>query len=204
MEQGMSEELHAKIAEQAREIAALKANVVTDNSMVLVQALAELERLKAKPGAVVQPERRPENWQTWGDSGDAYNSGVNDTLDEVTRLNASRGPTVPEFDYVLLKIAMQGVKDQLASCEQALQAAQLNASRVPEGLAAVLSDPPSPDAELVELKAVLPLLDDALEHLELHGLHSQQGYRKLRDWYRKMARTTDRIDAKLASLKGEL
>jgi hypothetical protein len=61
---------------------------------------------------------------------------------------------------------------------------------------------PSPDAELVGLKSVLPLLDDALEHLESHGQHSDQGYRKLKDWYRKIALATDKIDAKLASLKG--
>ena len=47
------EVLWVQIAEQAREIAVLKANVVTDNSMVLVNALAELERLKAQSGAVV-------------------------------------------------------------------------------------------------------------------------------------------------------
>jgi ssDNA-binding Zn-finger/Zn-ribbon topoisomerase 1 len=58
-----------------------------------------------------------------------------------------------------------------------------------------------PDAELVELKVLLPALDDALEDLELHGQHSDQGYRKLKDWYRKAAVLTARIDAKLASLE---
>lgn len=38
-----------------------------------------------------------------------------------------------------------------------------------------------------DLKAMLPELDDALEDLELHGQHSDQGYRKLKDWYRKVA-----------------
>ena len=47
------DQLREKVAEQAREIAVLKANVVTDNSMVLVNALAELERLKAQPSAAV-------------------------------------------------------------------------------------------------------------------------------------------------------
>ena len=61
--------------------------------------------------------------------------------------------------------------------------------------------PPSPDAELVELKSLLPELDDALEDLELHGRHADQGYRKLKDWYRKIALITGRIDAKLANLK---
>ena len=56
------------------------------------------------------------------------------------------------------------------------------------------------DAGLVELKTILPALDDALETLEMHGRHSDQGYRQLKDWYRKIAGITARIDAKLASL----
>lgn len=55
----------SKVNEQAREIAALK----------------------AQPSGVVLPERRPEVAGTWGDMGDAYNAGVNDTIDEVARLN---------------------------------------------------------------------------------------------------------------------
>lgn len=38
-----------------------------------------------------------------------------------------------------------------------------------------------------DLQKLLPELDDALEELELHGQHSDQGYRKLKDWYRKAA-----------------
>lgn len=38
----------------------------------------------------------------------------------------------------------------------------------------------------VDLQKLLPEISDALEELELHGLHSDQGYRKLRDWYRKV------------------
>ena len=47
---------------------------------------------------------------------------------------------------------------------------------------------------VAELKALLPALDDALEDLELHGRHSDQGCRKLKDWYRKAELITDRID----------
>ncbi|WP_274644256.1 hypothetical protein [Pseudomonas serbica] len=36
------------------------------------------------------------------------------------------------------------------------------------------------------LSKLLPELDDALEDLEIHGQHSDQGYRKLKDWYRKV------------------
>lgn len=39
----------------------------------------------------------------------------------------------------------------------------------------------------VDLQKLLPELDEALEDLELHGRHSDQGYRKLKDWYRKIA-----------------
>lgn len=37
-----------------------------------------------------------------------------------------------------------------------------------------------------DLQKLLPEISDALEELEIHGQHSDQGYRKLRDWYRKM------------------
>ena len=38
-----------------------------------------------------------------------------------------------------------------------------------------------------DLQKLLPELGDALEELELNGRHSDQGYRKLKDWYRKVA-----------------
>ncbi|WP_282372288.1 hypothetical protein [Pseudomonas sp. PS02290] len=38
----------------------------------------------------------------------------------------------------------------------------------------------------VDLQKLLPEVSDALEELEMHGQHSDQGYRKLRDWYRKV------------------
>lgn len=37
-----------------------------------------------------------------------------------------------------------------------------------------------------DLQKLLPEVDDALEELEMHGQHSDQGYHKLRDWYRKV------------------
>ena len=37
-----------------------------------------------------------------------------------------------------------------------------------------------------DLQKLLPEISDALEDLELHGLHGDQGYRKLKDWYRKI------------------
>ena len=37
-----------------------------------------------------------------------------------------------------------------------------------------------------DLQKLLPEVSDALEELELHGLHSDQGYRKLKDWHRKV------------------
>jgi hypothetical protein len=58
-----------------------------------------------------------------------------------------------------------------------------------------------PDADLIALKALLPTLDNALEDLELHGRHGDQGYRELKEWYRKMAVATARIDAALTKLQ---
>jgi hypothetical protein len=44
------------------------------------------------------------------------------------------------------------------------------------------------------LHNLLPELDVALEDLEMHGRHSDQGYRKLKDWYRKMGLACEAID----------
>lgn len=63
-------------------------------------------------------------------------------------------------------------------------------------------------AEVEALRAVagmghlLPELDDALEALELFGLHSDEGYRKLKDWYRKMLQAAKAIDAAMAAGEG--
>lgn len=45
------------------------------------------------------------------------------------------------------------------------------------------------------LLALLPELDEALEDLEIQGQHSDQGYRKLKDWYRKIDLACKAIDA---------
>lgn len=56
-----------------------------------------------------------------------------------------------------------------------------------------------------DLKALLPDLGDALEDLELHGRHSDQGYRKLKDWYRKVALAYRVIDGPMFGAEhGEL
>lgn len=55
------------------------------------------------------------------------------------------------------------------------------------------------------LSKLLPELDDALEDLEIHGQHSDQGYRKLKDWYRKVALACKVIKAPMFSAEhGEL
>ncbi|MBD1555239.1 ead/Ea22-like family protein [Pseudomonas typographi] len=46
-----------------------------------------------------------------------------------------------------------------------------------------------------ELRDLLPDLDDALENLEVHGRHSDEGYRKLKDWYRRVGQACKAIDA---------
>lgn len=45
------------------------------------------------------------------------------------------------------------------------------------------------------LVVLLRELDSALEDLEIHGQHSDQGYRKLKDWYRKVDLACKAIDA---------
>lgn len=43
------------------------------------------------------------------------------------------------------------------------------------------------DEETIDrVKSLLESLDEALEDLEIWGMHSDQGYRKLKDWYRKV------------------
>ncbi|HEJ4643986.1 TPA: hypothetical protein SL569_004766 [Pseudomonas aeruginosa] len=71
----------------------------------------EVAALRAR--VVVVPERRPAPKGTWSDMGDAYNEGVNNTLDELARLNGltvSEGllrrlcePLLSHADYVVAR-----------------------------------------------------------------------------------------------------
>lgn len=60
-------------------------------------------------------------------------------------------------------------------------------------------------AENEELRAnsslvvLLPEFDSVLEDLEIHGQHSDQGYRKLKDWYRKVDLACKAIDAAMGN-----
>lgn len=65
----------------------------------------------------------------------------------------------------------------------------------PEG---ILNDP----KYLTFFKILLEELDIALEDLELHGCQSQQGYRRLKDWYRKMNIQTQALDQALTKSRG--
>jgi hypothetical protein len=87
----MSEELHAKIAEQAREIERLDKDFddACEDAMSVARQLAAL---KSNQGAVVLPEQFPEESTPELGWDKGYESGYNDALDEVTRLNASRVP----------------------------------------------------------------------------------------------------------------
>lgn len=49
------------------------------------------------------------------------------------------------------------------------------------------------------LVVLLPELDSVLEDLEIHGQHSDQGYRKLKDWYRKVDLACKAIDAAMGN-----
>lgn len=84
--------------------------------------------------------------------------------------------------------------EELASQVKALQSdANSYQSGYDAGRAAAKAHADSWRAEAEKLRAtadlqkLLPDLSDALEELEMHGQHSDQGYRKLRDWYRKVA-----------------
>ncbi|EMR0622654.1 hypothetical protein R0C86_001183 [Pseudomonas aeruginosa] len=77
-----------KVENDALKIMTAKANELKSE---VEQLEEELEALRAR--VVVVPERRPAPKGTWSDMGDAYNEGVNNTLDELARLN---GLTVSE------------------------------------------------------------------------------------------------------------
>lgn len=74
---------------------------------------AEKEAAALRARVVVVPERRPAPKGTWSDMGDAYNEGVNNTLDELARLNGltvSEGllrrlcePLLSHADYVVAR-----------------------------------------------------------------------------------------------------
>jgi hypothetical protein len=52
------------------------------------------------------------------------------------------------------------------------------------------------------LAVLLPQLDEALEDLELYGRHADQGYRQLKDWYRKVKLACAAIDAAMGKEAG--
>lgn len=85
------------------------------------------------------------------------------------------------------------LKATVADYEMGLEAAKEEIARLKgenEGLFAIAN-----------LRELLPDLDEALEDLEVHGQHGDQGYRKLKDWYRKVALACKAIDAAMS--KGE-
>jgi hypothetical protein len=53
-------------------------------------------------------------------------------------------------------------------------------------------------ANAINMPGLLEDLDAALEDLELHGRHGDQGYKQLRAWYNEIRRVTRSIDAALA------
>jgi len=53
-------------------------------------------------------------------------------------------------------------------------------------------------ANVINMPGLLEDLDVALEDLELHGRHSDQGYQQLRAWYNEIRRVTRSLKAALA------
>lgn len=96
--------------------------------------------------------------------------------------------------WMASRVGQDAVVEALTSQVKALQSdANSYQSGYDAGRAAAKAHADSWRAEAEKLRAtadlqkLLPEVSDALEQLELHGQHSDQGYRKLRDWYRKVA-----------------
>jgi hypothetical protein len=106
-----------------------------------------------------------------------------------------RRAQVDQYDEALIKVADQ--RDQLKAENAGLKTGYEAYEQVVEGLRAEVEKL----CATAGLQKLLPELDDALEELELHGRHSDQGYRKLKDWYRKTALACTAIDAAMG--KGE-
>jgi hypothetical protein len=117
------DDLLATIAEQAREIERLLTRIaeVEMQNHDLIERFAPYEiqdAMKAKPGAVVMPEQFPEASTPelgWED----YESGYNDALAEVTRLNASR---VPEGCAIVARDWLKHIYRDLDSCQKVIWA----------------------------------------------------------------------------------
>jgi hypothetical protein len=173
MEQGMSEELKAKIAEQAREIAEWQRAAKLEASLA-DEARAEIKSLRAtidalkldhNSGAVVLPERfNMEPYQTVDMGSANYKAGFNKALKLAARLNASRVPDgwqlVPvEPTKAMLKAAkLSGVIDPRVSgyCYQLM----LSAAPVPA------VEPAHSDVVSVPRELLRFLLGES----ELHGV----------------------------------
>lgn len=98
---------------------------------------------------------------------------------EVERLRTAEG------DAMTYKAGMENVaqqRDQLKAENAGLKTGYEAYEQVNAGLKAEVEGLRA----TADLQKLLPEVSDALEELELHGLHSAQGYRKLKDWYRKV------------------
>lgn len=98
---------------------------------------------------------------------------------EVERLRTAEG------DAMTYKAGMENVaqqRDQLKAENAGLKTGYEAYERVNAELKAEVEGLRA----TADLQKLLPEVSDALEELELHGLHSDQGYRKLKDWYRKV------------------
>ena len=105
-------------------------------------------------------------------------------------------PDLPDTDVEWLEKtrALEGERDQIRAEVAGLKTGYEAYEQVVQGLKAE-NEALRNNADLLSL---LPELDEALEDLEIHGQHSDQGYRKLKDWYRKIDLACKAIDAAMS------
>lgn len=88
------------------------------------------------------------------------------------------------------------LKATVANYEMGLEAAKEEIARLKRGNEGLRA--------MANLRELLPDLDETLEDLEVYGQHSGQGYRKLKDWYRKVALACKAIDAANGGVEPDL
>lgn len=163
-------------------------------------ALSELAALKAPAeaeGVEVVGWRDPSlNWATIGaENKAAHLSG-----------ESWRAASVRTFTEALMTVAQHQRILSAVTAERDAENSRLHEVAVACATAEQERDQLRAEVAIMQEKSrlsqLLPELDDALEDLELHGCHSDQGYRKLKDWYRKTMLATRAIDAAMAAKEG--
>ncbi|MFV3387224.1 hypothetical protein ACNFCJ_17655 [Pseudomonas sp. NY15364] len=119
---------------------------------------------------------------------------------EVVEYSGDGLPYVLATDYDALHAEAEALRAENGRLREDHDKAWRHAGVNAENVAALSSQLEAARGLLVaDLQKLLPELDDALEDLELHGCHDQQGYRKLKDWFRKVEIQTRKLDSALTT-----